>query len=144
MHPVRALFDHEAWANRELLGRCSEMAPALLARETPGTLGTIPRTMTHVVGTGQFLLALLTGQQSADPILAGHRDPQDPWGFASFDVDPGQPGGMTRMEVTFFRTSPSTTAAAVPVDRFVLQRPRSDNEDGQEDGEREWQAATVG
>jgi uncharacterized damage-inducible protein DinB len=73
MHPVRALFDHEAWANRELLLRCSEMDPALLARETPGTLGTIPRTMTHVVGTGQFLLALLTGQPAADPILAGQQ-----------------------------------------------------------------------
>jgi len=71
MHPVRALFDHEAWANRELLVHCAEMEPALLARETPGTLGTIPRTMTHVVGTGQLLLALLTGRQTADPILAG-------------------------------------------------------------------------
>jgi hypothetical protein len=37
MHPVRALFDHEGWA-------------------TPGTLGTIPRTMTNVVGTGQLIL----------------------------------------------------------------------------------------
>src|SRR5215472_5647827 len=73
MHPVRALFDHEAWANGELLVRCAELDPALLARETPGTLGTIPRTMTHVVGTAQFLLALLIGQRSADPILAGQQ-----------------------------------------------------------------------
>jgi uncharacterized damage-inducible protein DinB len=29
--------------------------------------------MTHVVGTGQFLLALLTGRQTADPILAGQQ-----------------------------------------------------------------------
>lgn len=71
MHPVRALFDHEAWANREVLRHCAELSPALLARETPGTRGTIPRTMTHVVGTGQFLLELLTGRRAADPILAG-------------------------------------------------------------------------
>jgi uncharacterized damage-inducible protein DinB len=73
MHPVRAFFDHEAWANRDVLLRCAELDLALLERQTPGTLGTIPRTMTHVVGTAQFLLALLTGQQSADPILAGEQ-----------------------------------------------------------------------
>jgi hypothetical protein len=60
---------------------------------------------------------------------AGHQDPQDPWGFASFDVDPGVPGGMTTIKVTFFRTSPSTTAAAVPTDQFILQRPRTDAHD---------------
>jgi uncharacterized damage-inducible protein DinB len=71
MHPIRALFDHEAWANDELLRCCAALGPEVLERETPGTRGTIPRTMTHVIGTGQFLLALLTGQQDADPILAG-------------------------------------------------------------------------
>jgi uncharacterized damage-inducible protein DinB len=71
MHPIRALFGHEAWATRELLRRCGELDPQLLGRETPGTLGTIPRTMTHLVGTGQFLLALLTGEQSEQPIAAG-------------------------------------------------------------------------
>jgi uncharacterized damage-inducible protein DinB len=74
MHPVRALFDHEAWANDELLRRCGELPAAVLARETPGTRGTIPRTMTHLVGTGQFLLALLTGRPEADAILAGQED----------------------------------------------------------------------
>jgi uncharacterized damage-inducible protein DinB len=73
MHPVRALFGREAWANRELLRRCAELEPVLLARETPGTYGTIPRTLTHVVGTGQFLLALLTGGQSVDAIQAGEQ-----------------------------------------------------------------------
>jgi hypothetical protein len=57
---------------------------------------------------------------------AGHRDPQDPYGFASFDVDPGAPGGLTTIRVTFYRTSLSLTAPAVPVDSFALQRPRSD------------------
>jgi uncharacterized damage-inducible protein DinB len=73
MHPVRALFDHEAWANDGLLRCCSELASEVLERETPGTRGTIPRTMTHIVGTGQFLLALLTGQQDADAILPGEQ-----------------------------------------------------------------------
>jgi hypothetical protein len=74
---------------------------------------------------------------------AGHRDAQDAYGFASFDVDPGRPGGLTTMEVTFYRTSPSTTAPAVPVDRFVLQRPRSDGE-GDAETERERAGAAVG
>jgi uncharacterized damage-inducible protein DinB len=73
MHPVRALVDHEAWANEELLRRCAGLSPEVLEREAPGTRGTIPRTMTHVVGTGQFLLALLTGQRDADAILAGEQ-----------------------------------------------------------------------
>src|SRR5258708_1893827 len=52
-------------------------------------------------------------------------------------------GSPRRPEVTFYRTSPSTTAAAGPVDRFVLQRPRSDSEDaGQR--EREPRGAVVG
>ena len=76
-------------------------------------------------------------------IWAGHRDPQDPYGFASFDVDPGEPGGKTRIEVTFYRTSPSTTAAAVPVDRFVLERPRTDG-DEQDQPEHERAGVAVG
>jgi hypothetical protein len=49
---------------------------------------------------------------------------------------------MTRMQVTFYRTSPSTTAAAVPVDTFVLQRPRSDGDERESEADR--QAVTVG
>jgi uncharacterized damage-inducible protein DinB len=71
MHPLRALFDHEAWANDQLLRRCAELPPEVLARETPGTRGTIPGTMTHLVGTGQFLRVPLTGRQEANAILAG-------------------------------------------------------------------------
>lgn len=78
MHPVRALYAREAWANRELLRRCTELDPDVLARETPGTLGTIPRTLAHVAGTGQFLLLLLTGRRPADAIAAG-----DQRGFAA-------------------------------------------------------------
>ena len=64
-----------------------------------------------------------------DATWAGHRDADDPWGFAAFDVDPGRPDGLTKIEVTFYLTSPSASAAAVPVDRFVLQRPRSDSDE---------------
>lgn len=73
MHPIRALFGHDAWANRELLRHCNGLDAEVLARETPGTFGTIPRTLTHLVGTGTFLLALLTGQQSAGAIRAGEQ-----------------------------------------------------------------------
>ncbi|MBO0682502.1 MAG: metallophosphoesterase family protein [Candidatus Dormibacteraeota bacterium] len=57
---------------------------------------------------------------------AGFRDAADAWGFASFDVDPGVPGGLTTIDVTFYRTAPSPDLPPVPVDHFVLQRPRSD------------------
>jgi len=73
MHPARALFEHEAWANRELLRRCAEFDPALLTAETAGTRGTIPRTLTHLAGTSQFLLTVLTGQEPARPIVAGEQ-----------------------------------------------------------------------
>jgi uncharacterized damage-inducible protein DinB len=76
MHPVRALFEREAWANRELLRRGAELDPELLARETPGTYGTIPRTLTHIVSGEQFFLTLLTGQAAAD--LIEHGEQRDP------------------------------------------------------------------
>lgn len=34
MHPIRALFGHEAWANRELLRHCGALDAGVLARET--------------------------------------------------------------------------------------------------------------
>ena len=48
------------------------------------------------------------------------------WGFASFDVDPGQPGGMTRIVVRVWDTAPSATGAPTIFDEFMLQRPRRD------------------
>ncbi len=73
MHPVAALFGHHAWATGELVRHCASLDRALLEREMPGTRGSIRTTLTHLVGTEQFLLALLTGERASDPIWRGER-----------------------------------------------------------------------
>jgi 3',5'-cyclic AMP phosphodiesterase CpdA len=61
-----------------------------------------------------------------DATWAGTRDKAHAWGFASFDVDPGQPGGMTRIVVRVWDTAPSVTGTPTVFDEFTLQRPRRD------------------
>lgn len=73
MHPVAALFDRHAWATVELLRHCASLDPALLEREVAGTRGSIRTTLTHLVGTEQLLLALVTGEPASQPIARGER-----------------------------------------------------------------------
>jgi 3',5'-cyclic AMP phosphodiesterase CpdA len=59
------------------------------------------------------------------------RDAGSPYGFASFDVDPGRvPGGVTTLRATVYRTSVPTPADPLPepavFERFTLRRPRGD------------------
>jgi hypothetical protein len=55
------------------------------------------------------------------------RDLTHSYGFAAFDVDPGNaPGGLTRLAVTYYNTAPSHTEPAEPFERFTLVRRRSD------------------
>jgi hypothetical protein len=51
------------------------------------------------------------------------RDPAHSYGFAAFDVDPGIPGGMTSIQVTYYAVT-SPFGDLTPVDRFTLTRPR--------------------
>jgi hypothetical protein len=54
-------------------------------------------------------------------------DPVQAFGFASFDVDPGTtPGGLTRMNVTAYRSPLIPGGKPTPYDVFTLQRKRSD------------------
>ncbi|AEW97434.1 MULTISPECIES: purple acid phosphatase family protein [Streptomycetaceae] len=53
------------------------------------------------------------------------RDKENPYGFCAFDVDPGTPGGRTRIHVTYYAVT-GPAGAMVPVDRFTLERPRRD------------------
>jgi hypothetical protein len=62
-----------------------------------------------------------------DATWVGTRDKDHAWGFASFDVDPGQPGGMTRIVVRVWDTAPSVTGVPTVFDEFTLQRPRRDS-----------------
>ncbi|WP_116202528.1 purple acid phosphatase family protein [Amycolatopsis circi] len=84
---------------------------------------------------------IIAKSDKPSPVLPGHYDSvwlteDAPWasvqdranthGFAAFDVDPGRgPGDKTRMKVTYY-TFGSAAADLVPVDRFVLERPRRD------------------
>jgi 3',5'-cyclic AMP phosphodiesterase CpdA len=51
------------------------------------------------------------------------RDPDHAYGFAAFEVDPGQPGGATAMHVTYYAVA-GAYGGLTPVDRFTLTRPR--------------------
>jgi len=53
------------------------------------------------------------------------RDPDHPYGFAAFDVDPGRPGGNTTITVTYYAVS-GPYGDLTPVDKFTLTRPRGD------------------
>jgi len=55
------------------------------------------------------------------------RDAHHGHGFAAFDVEPGtQPGGPTRMFVTYYRTVDREGRQPEVFERFVLERTRSD------------------
>jgi len=54
------------------------------------------------------------------------RDHENPCGFVSFDVDPGQPGGNTSMAATYYAVS-GPFGEVTPVDKFMLTRPRRDS-----------------
>jgi 3',5'-cyclic AMP phosphodiesterase CpdA len=54
------------------------------------------------------------------------RDLDNPCGFVAFDVDPGQPGGMTTMAATYFAVN-GPFGMVTPVDKFTLTRPRRDS-----------------
>ena len=73
MHPVTALFSRHAWATVELVRHCASLDSTLLERDMAGTRGSIRTTLTHLVGTEQLQLALLTGEPASDPIARGER-----------------------------------------------------------------------
>ncbi len=59
-------------------------------------------------------------------VWSGFRDLTHPYGFASFDVDPGTVrGGQTSIRVTYFTVSQPDGAIA-PLESFVVTRKRSD------------------
>jgi hypothetical protein len=55
------------------------------------------------------------------PWLA-HRDLATPFGFASFDVAPTEPGGTTSITATYYGAAADSPVYA-PLDRFVMRKP---------------------
>ncbi len=80
---------------------------------------------------------VLTGVGAYDPAIkakapiyviedapwSAFRDRENPYGFAAFDVDPGQPGGNTSIKVTHYALRGLFGAVSV-VDEFTLTKPR--------------------
>jgi hypothetical protein len=60
-----------------------------------------------------------------DAPWSAFRDRDNPYGFASFDVDPGQPGGNTSIKATHYALSGPFGEVTV-VDQFTLTKPRGD------------------
>jgi hypothetical protein len=54
------------------------------------------------------------------------RDHDHSYGFAAFDVDPGQPGGQTTITVTYYDSLGAGPGELAPFESFVLERPRTD------------------
>lgn len=61
-----------------------------------------------------------------DAPWSAFRDLDNPYGFAAFDVDPGQPGGNTSITATHYALS-GPHGAATTVDQFTLTKPRGDH-----------------
>ncbi|WP_197515015.1 metallophosphoesterase family protein, partial [Mycobacterium sp. 1245805.9] len=60
-----------------------------------------------------------------DAPWSAFRDRDNPYGFACFDVDPGQPGGNTSIKATHYAVSGPFGAVSL-VDQFTLTKPRRD------------------
>ncbi len=60
-----------------------------------------------------------------DAPWSAFRDRDNPYGFAAFDVDPGQPGGNTSITATHYALNGLFGAVTV-VDQFTLTKPRGD------------------
>lgn len=60
-----------------------------------------------------------------DAPWSAFKDAEHAYGFCSFDVDPGQPGGNTTITGTYWALE-GPTSELKAVDKFTLTRPRSD------------------
>lgn len=58
---LRRFFEYHSWATRKLINFCSGLASEEQKLTAAGTLGTIERTLTHLVSSEQFYLRDLTG-----------------------------------------------------------------------------------
>ncbi|NKY86337.1 purple acid phosphatase family protein [Nocardia veterana] len=81
---------------------------------------------------------VITGVGAPDPVTgrktpiyvmeqaawSAFKDPENPYGFCAFDVDPGTPGGNTTISATYYALNGPGELKVV--DAFTLTRPRSD------------------
>ena len=58
---------------------------------------------------------------------SAYRDLQTPYGFASFDLLPAEPGGTTSITVTHYGAAAGSSVYS-PLDQFVLRKPLHEKE----------------
>lgn len=68
MQTLRALITYNRWANARVFERCRGLDATALAEDAGGTLGSLERTLKHLVTAEDGYLRFITG---ADPLL-GH------------------------------------------------------------------------
>jgi uncharacterized damage-inducible protein DinB len=68
---------HNTWANLEMLSFCARLDKEQLDWSAPGTLGSIHRTLQHIVGAESFYLRLLTGAPPPEGRLGDNLVPVD-------------------------------------------------------------------
>lgn len=139
-HPVRGTLDTEA------------RMPIPVDTHEDGAVIDATRGTVHVVIGGGGTSAptngmlfdeprcrVLTGVGAFDPSLgrkapiyviedapwSAFRDRENPYGFVSFDVDPGQPGGKTSIKATYYALR-GLFGAVTAVEQFTLAKPRGD------------------
>jgi len=89
----------------------------------PGDPGTSPEGVLIVgVGPGNPQSQRRSVIAAEPAPWSAHRDLATPFGFASFDVVPAEPGGTTSITVTYYGAA-AGSRAYVPLDRFVLRKP---------------------
>ena len=60
--PLDHVLRHNTWANRAIIDFCRGLDPATHESVSPGTYGTIERTLQHLIGAEQWYTQLLTGE----------------------------------------------------------------------------------
>ena len=66
--PLDHVLRHNTWANRAIIEFCRGLDPAEHEWVSPGTYGTIERTLRHLVGAQQWYVHLLTGELIGAPL----------------------------------------------------------------------------
>ena len=62
MRPLDQVLRHNTWANGAIIEFCRGLDPATHESVSPGTYGTIERTLQHLIGAEQWYVQLLTGE----------------------------------------------------------------------------------
>ena len=66
MSTIAALFEHNRWANEQILEACRDLTPEQLAMSVEGTYGALGETLAHLVSGETFYVELLTDWSPAE------------------------------------------------------------------------------